>query len=257
MLKVAVAQVGSVLFDTASTLQRVERLCEEAASGGERLIVFPEALLGGYPKGLDFGAVVGSRSDAGREMFARYFRGAVACPGAETEMLAEWARRLGLHIVIGVVERDGGTLYCTSLLFSPEGGLVAKHRKLMPTGSERLVWGLGDGSTMPAVKTAFGTLGAAICWENYMPLFRMAMYAKGVDIWCAPTVDDRDVWLATMRHIAVEGRCFVLSACQCLRRSQCPEDYHAIQGDEPETILISGGSVIVSPLGDILKGPLR
>jgi nitrilase len=109
MLKVAVAQVGSVLFDTASTLHKVKRLCEEAASGGVRLVVFPEALLGGYPKGLDFGTVVGSRSDAGREMFARYFKAAIPCPGAETEMVAEWARRLGLLIVIGVVERDGGS----------------------------------------------------------------------------------------------------------------------------------------------------
>src|SRR5882757_2664503 len=147
MLKVAVAQVGSVLFDSASTLLKVEKMCEEAASGGVRLIVFPEALLGGYPKGLDFGAVVGSRSDAGREMFSRYFK------GAETEMLAEWARKFGLHLVIGVVERDGGTLYCSSLLFSPEGGLVAKHRKLMPTGSERLIWAMGDGSTMQVVET--------------------------------------------------------------------------------------------------------
>src|SRR3984893_17004507 len=152
MLKVAVAQVGSVLFDSASTLLKVEKMCEEAASGAVRLIVFPEALLGGYPKGLDFGAVVGSRSDAGREMFSRDVQGAGVWPGAETEILAEWAQRLGLHIVIGVVERDVGTLYCTSLLFSPEGGLVAKHRKLTPTGTERLIWGMGDGSTMKVVE---------------------------------------------------------------------------------------------------------
>jgi len=168
MLKVAVAQVGSVLFNTAATMQKVERLCEEAASGGVRLIVFPEALLGGYPKGLDFGAVVGSRSDAGKAMFSRYFKSAIACPGTETEMLAELARRLGLHIVIGVVERDGGTLYCSSLLVTPDRGLVVKHRKLMPTASERLIWGMGDGSTMQAVETEIGRIGMAICWENYL-----------------------------------------------------------------------------------------
>jgi nitrilase len=249
MLKVAVAQVGSVLFDTASTLQRVERLCEEAASGAVRLIVFPEALLGGYPKGLDFGAVVGSRSDAGKAMFARYFKGAVVCPGAETEMLAEWAQRLGLHIVIGVVERDGGTLYCSSLLFSPEGGLVAKHRKLMPTGSERLIWGMGDGSTMQVVETAIGRIGMAICWENYMPLYRQHLYEQGVQLWCAPTVDAREMWQTSMRHIAYEGRCFVLSACQRLTKEDWPVDLRGTGG------VIEGRSLIVSPQGSVVAGP--
>jgi nitrilase len=251
MLKVAVAQVGSVLFDTASTLQRVERLCEEAASGGMRLIVFPEALLGGYPKGLDFGTVVGSRSDAGREMFSRYFKGAVACPGAETKMLAEWARRLGLHIVIGVVERAGGTLYCSSLLFSPEGGLVAKHRKLMPTGSERLIWGMGDGSTMQVVETEIGRIGMAICWENYMPLYRQHLYEQGVQLWCAPTVDAREMWQTSMRHIAYEGRCFVLSACQHLTKEDWPVDLRETGG------VIEGRSLIVSPQGGVVAGPME
>jgi nitrilase len=251
MLKVAVAQVGSVLFDTASTLQRVERLCEKAAAEGVRLIVFPEALLGGYPKGLDFGAVVGSRSDAGKVMFARYFKGAVACPGEETEMVAEWARRGGLHIVIGVVERDGGTLYCSSLLFSPECGLVAKHRKLMPTGSERLIWGLGDGSTMQVVETEIGRIGMAICWENYMPLYRQHLYEQGVQLWCAPTVDAREMWQTSMRHIAYEGRCFVLSACQRLTKEDWPVDLLEAGG------VIDGRSLIVSPRGCVVAGPME
>jgi nitrilase len=251
MLKVAVAQVGSVLLDTSSTLQRVKRLCEEAASGGVRLVVFPEALLGGYPKGLDFGAVVGSRSDAGKEMFARYFKVAVTCPGAETEMLGEWARALGLHIVIGVVERDGGTLYCSSLLFSPEGGLVAKHRKLMPTGSERLIWGMGDGSTMQVVETEIGRIGMAICWENYMPLYRQHLYEQGVQLWCAPTVDAREMWQTSMRHIAYEGRCFVLSACQRLTKEDWPVDLRETGG------LIEGRSLIVSPQGSLVAGPME
>ena len=248
MLKVAVAQVGSVLFDTASTLFRVERLCDEAASAGARLVVFPEALLGGYPKGLDFGTVVGSRSEAGREMFARYFKGAVNCPGVETEMLAEWARRLALHIVIGVVERDGGTLYCTSLLFSPEGGLIGKHRKLMPTAMERLIWGMGDGSTMQVVETEIGRIGMAICWENYMPLYRQHLYEQGVQLWCAPTVDAREMWQTSMRHIAYEGRCFVLSACQRLVKEDWQEDLRGVGGD------IEGRSLIISPFGDVLAG---
>jgi nitrilase len=246
MLKVAVAQVGSVLFDTASTLLKVEKMCEEAAAGGARLVVFPEALLGGYPKGLDFGTVVGSRSDAGKAMFARYFKGAVACPGAETEMLAEWARSFGLHIVIGVVERDGGTLYCSSLLFSPEGGLIAKHRKLMPTGSERLIWGMGDGSTMQVVETDIGRIGMAICWENYMPLYRQHLYEQGVQLWCAPTVDAREMWQTSMRHIAYEGRCFVLSACQRLTKEDWPVDLRETGG------VIDGRSLIVSPQGSVV-----
>jgi len=251
MLRVAVAQVGSVLFDTASTLLRVEKLCEEAASAGARLVVFPEALLGGYPKGLDFGTVVGSRTEAGREMFARYFKGAVACPGPETEMLAEWAKRLALHIVIGVIERDGGTLYCTSLLFSPEGGLVAKHRKLMPTAMERLIWGMGDGSTMQVVETEIGRIGMAICWENYMPLYRQHLYEQGVQFWCAPTVDTREMWQTSMRHIAYEGRCFVLSACQKVTKEDWPEDLREDGG------VIEGRSLIVSPFGDVLAGPIE
>jgi nitrilase len=148
-------------------------------------------------------------------------------------------------------------LFCSVLFFGPDGQLRGKHRKLMPTASERLIWGLGDGSTMPVIETEGRKIGAAICWENYMPLFRTAMYAKGVNIWCAPTVDDREVWQSTMQHIALEGRCFVLSACQYLLRSDCPSWYHPIQGDDPGTVLIGGGSVIVSPLGQILAGPAR
>src|SRR5581483_1787895 len=155
-----------------------------------------------------------------------------------------------------VIERAGSSLFCTALFTEPGEGLVAKHRKLMPTGTERLIWAQGDGATMPVVTSRAGRLGAAICWENYMPLFRAAMYAKGVNVWCAPTVDDRDTWQATMRHVAIEGRCFVLSACQYLLRSDCPDDYDAIQGNAPDTVLIKGGSLIVSPLGEVIAGPL-
>jgi predicted amidohydrolase len=154
-----------------------------------------------------------------------------------------------------VIERDGGTLYCTALMLAPSGDLLGKHRKLMPTAAERLVWGSGDGSTLPVLDTPVGRLGAVICWENYMPLLRMAMYAKGIQLWCAPTADDRDTWLATMQHIACEGRCFVLSANQFARRRDYPDDY-PIDGDpDPDAVLCRGASVIVSPLGEILAGP--
>ncbi|MGW1340862.1 carbon-nitrogen hydrolase family protein [Kribbella sp. NPDC002412] len=254
---VAAVQAGSTLFDTPATLGTAERYVREAAAGGARLIVLPEAFLGGYPKGLDFGITVGSRSPEGRDVFRRYREAAVELPGPEIARLAELAAELDVHLVAGVIERAGGTLYCTAVFIDPQRGLVATHRKLMPTAAERYLWGQGDGSTMPAVQTEVGVLGAAICWENYMPLFRQSMYSKGVQLWCAPTVDDRDQWQATMRHIALEGRCFVISANQYLTRADLPDDVHPIQGDAPETVLIDGGSVFVSPLGEVLAGPLR
>jgi nitrilase len=263
-LAVAVVQAGSVLFDTPATLEKAVRLTRQAAAEGAQLVVLPEAFLGGYPKGLDFGVTIGSRTPGGRDEFRRYFESAVDVPGPETDELASLAGELGVFLVAGAIERDGGTLYCEALYFGPQGELLGKHRKLMPTAGERLIWGTGDGSTMPVFTHSFtgspdgqATVGAAICWENYMPLFRAAMYDKGVDVWCAPTVDDRDAWQATMRHVALEGRCFVLSACQYLTRANLPTDVHPVQGDDPETVLIGGGSVIVSPLGEVIAGPLR
>ena len=254
---VAAVQAGSPLFDTTAAMAKAEALIREAAADGARLIVLPEAYVGGYPKGLDFGITVGSRSAEGRDQFRRYFESAIAVPGPETKRLGELSTEVGAHLVVGVVERGGSTLYCSALFFTSGKGLVAKHRKLMPTAAERYLWGQGDGSTMPAVPTDVGILGAAICWENYMPLLRQAMYSKGVEIWCAPTVDDRDQWQATIRHIGLEGRCFVVSPNQYLTRADLPEDVHPVQGDEPETVLINGGSVITSPLGEVLAGPLR
>jgi nitrilase len=233
-ITVAVVQAGSILFDTEATVAKAERLIAEAA--GARLVVFPEAFLGGYPKGEDFGARVGSRTSEGRKLFRRYFESAIDVPGPETARIGEAARAMGAWAVMGVIERDGGTLYCTALFIAPDGSLAGKHRKLMPTAMERLIWGFGDGSTLPAIETRFGRIGAVICWENYMPLLRAAMYRKGVAFYCAPTVDDRETWPVTMRHIALEGRCFVLSACQYTER-------------------IRGGSLIVGPLGTLLAGP--
>jgi len=252
----AVVQAGSLLFDTPASLAKAKMRIEEAVEQGAEIIVLTEAFLGGYPKGLDFGVTVGSRTAQGREGFRHYFESAIDVPGPETAELAALTRELGCHVVVGAIERAGGTLYCVALFFGPDG-LLGKHRKLMPTAAERLIWGQGDGSTMPVVDTGVARLGAAICWENYMPLFRTAMYAKGVDVWCAPTVDDRENWQATMRHVALEGRCFVLSASQYLRRDDLPASLHPVQGDDPQTVLIGGGSTIISPLGEVLAGPLR
>jgi len=256
MTRVAVIQAGSILFDTPATVDKLRRLAAEAAAEGARLAVFPEAFVGGYPKGIDFGARVGSRSAEGREWFRRYYESAISVPGPETEAIGEAAAAHRMYMVVGVIERCGGTLYCTALFFGPDGALLDKHRKLMPTAMERLIWGMGDGSTIPVLDTEIGRIGAVICWENYMPLLRTAMYAGGIEIYCAPTVDDRDVWAASMRHIAVEGRCFVLSSAQYLTRADCPDDYDPLQGNDPGTVLIRGGSSIIGPLGEELVSPI-
>jgi nitrilase len=252
----AVVQSSPVVFETKATLAKVRDLTADAARRGARLVVFPEAFVCSYPKGLDFGARVGVRTSQGRDDFRRYFDSAIAVPGPATDALSEIARESSVHLVIGVIERDIGTLYCTILFFAPDGTFLGKHRKLMPTAMERLIWGFGDGSTLPVFDTPLGKLGAVICWENYMPLLRMAMYAKGIQLYCAPTADDRDTWMATMQHVALEGRCFVLTACQYLRRQDCPADYASIGDDDPDAVIMRGGSAIISPLGQVLAGPV-
>lgn len=256
VVRAAVVQDASVGFDPTATLDRVAARLAEASREKAELVVFPEAFVGGYPKGVDFGARVGMRSDQGRVDFEVYWNGAIEVPGLVTEQLGALAGEYGVHLVIGAIERAGGTLYCTVLFFSPEGALLGLHRKVMPTAMERIIWGFGDGSTLPVLDTPLGRLGAVICWENYMPLLRTAMYGQGVELYCAPTVDDREVWAASMRHIAREGRCFLLSACQHARRRDYPPDYHPVQGDDPDTVLIRGGSLIVDPLGTVLAGPV-
>jgi len=255
IVRVAVVQDAPVVFDREATLAKTQQLIASAANTGARLILFPEAFISGYPKGLDFGARLGMRFPYGRDDFLRYWENAVEVPGEATHFLGQTAKEHGVHLTIGVIEREGGTLYCTALFFSDEGKLLGKHRKLMPTAMERLVWGFGDGSTMQVFDTPLGKIGAVICWENYMPLFRTYMYSQGIQLYCAPTADDRDTWLPSMQHVALEGRCFVLSCCQYLRRKDCPEQYAAIQGDDPETVLMRGGSCIVGPLGQVLAGP--
>jgi len=243
-----------VVFDREATLDKLAKLAAEAGAGGARLVVFPEAFLSGYPRGVDFGTVIGNRTPEGREQFRRYWESSVDVPGPAVDRLVEIAAENDQHLVVGVVERDGGTLYCTALFVSPDG-LLGKHRKLMPTAAERSVWGFGDGSTLPVVDTPLGRIGAVICWENYMPLLRMAMYAKGVQLWCAPTADGRETWLPTMRHIALEGRCFVLSCNQFTRRRDFPADLPNDLADGPDDVVSTGGSCIVGPLGQVLAGP--
>lgn len=254
--KVAVVQSASVPFDADASITKAEKLIAEAASAGAKLVVFPEAFIGGYPKGSTFGAAIGFRTPRGREEFVRYSNGAISLDGPEVGRLEQAAHDHNVSVVIGVIEQAGDTLYCTALLISPEDGLVGNHRKLMPTGTERLVWGFGDGSTLDTMDSPVGKVGSVICWENYMPLLRQAMYAKGVQIYCAPTADDRPAWQSSMTHIALKGRVFVLSACQYLTRSDFPDD-HPIDFDPPNgDVLMRGGSVIIDPAGEVLAGPV-
>lgn len=260
-VRAAVVQAAPAPFDTPAAVEKVCALTREAAAQGARLVLFPEAYVGGYPWGLAFGTAIGGRSDPGRRTWERYWRGAVEVPGPETARLGEVARETGAHLCVGVIERDatysGGTLFCTLLYFGPDGALLGKHRKLKPTAAERLIWGEGDGSTLTVVDTPFGRVGGLICWENYMPLARMALYGKGVEIWLAPTADARARWQGTLQHIALEGRCFVLGCNQYVRRGMYPDDLEI--KDEllawPET-LCRGGSAIYDPLGELLAGPL-
>ncbi len=260
-VRVAVVQDTPVHFDREATIEKTVQLLREASKGGAQVVLFPEAFIPAYPRGLSFGVVVGSRSDEGRRLFARYYQNAVDVPSAATERLGAAAREAGVWLAIGVIERAqlGGTLYCTLLYFGPDGTLLGKHRKLKPTAAERLVWGEGDGSTLPVIPTPFGRIGGLICWENYMPLARTALYSKGVELYLAPTADARDCWQATLQHIALEGRCFVLAANQYVTRESYPRDL----GPEAMTDLeqapaemCRGGSAILSPLGEYLAGPL-
>ena len=260
-VRVAIIQAGSIPFCRDETVEKACQFIRSAGEQGAKLILLPEAFIPAYPRGLSFGAVVGSRSVAGRKLWQRYWLNSVDVPGPSIEAIGIAAKEAGAYVVVGVVERDTdtsrGTLYCTIVYFGPGGDFLGKHRKLKPTGSERLIWGEGDGSTLTVLNTEIGRIGGLICWENYMPLARTAMYSKGVEIYLAPTADSRDTWTATMRHIACEGRCFVLGCNQYVTKDMYPADLELIEelDDQPD-VLCRGGSVVVSPLGEVLAGPL-
>ena len=260
-VSVAVVQASATPFHRDAAVDKVCAMTGDAAKEGAKLVLLPEAYVGGYPWGLTFGTAVGGRSEAGRRVWERYWSNAIEVPGPEVERMGSAAEQAGVHLCVGVVERDstysGGTLFCTLLYLGPDGSLLGKHRKLKPTAAERLIWGEGDGSTLTTVETHYGTVGGLIYWENYMPLARMAMYAKGIDIYLAPTADARQRWQSTLQHIALEGRCFVLGCNQYVHRDMYPADLETREELEawPE-VLSRGGSAIYGPLGDVLAGPL-
>ncbi len=254
--KVAIIQNSPVMFDLDKTLDKVESLAMEAAESNPDLILFPEAFVPAYPRGISFGTVVGDRTDEGRETWLRYWKSAVEIPGKATDRLGEIAKKAKAILVIGVVEKGlTGTLYCTLLYLDKDGSVLGKHRKLKPTAAERIIWGEGDGSDLDVYETGKARIGGLICWENYMPLARYRLYKQGIEIYLAPTADHRESWQATMRHIACEGRCFVLGCNQILKKS----DYPDLPGENLSgygDIISRGGSVIVDPFGNVMEGPL-
>lgn len=260
-LTIAVVQAAPILFDLEKTLDKAVILIKEAAAKGAKLVVFPEVFIPAYPRGLSFGFVVGSRTMAGRKDWKRYYDNSVAVPSKATEVLANAARENSIYLSMGVTEKDSdgttATLYCSNLFFGPDGRYLGKHRKLKPTGSERCIWGEGDGSTLITIDTPYGRMGTLICWENYMPLARAALYAKGVTLYIAPTADSREAWQATMRHIALEGRCYVIGCNQYVEKSMYPTDLNCYDelAKEPE-VMASGGSCIVDPFGNYVAGPV-
>ncbi len=257
MIKIGVVQATPSLFSSDKTIRIVEKWIRKASQEKCRLVLFPEAFIPGYPRGMDFGTVVGRRTEKGKKQWQNYWENSIEVPGRYTEMLGELARQHATYLAIGVSERDSTskTLYCTLLYFNPDGKLLGKHRKIKPTGSERIIWGEGDGTTLTTLNSRIGKIGGLICWENYMPLARMAMYTKGIEIYLAPTADNRESWLTALKHIAVEGRCYVLGANQYVRKDHYPASLQAEIMDEEE-VMSPGGSVIISPNGEVLAGPL-
>ena len=250
---IAAIQATPVFLDRDATIEKMGRLAKEAAANGAALAVFPEAFVPTYP---DW--VWRTTPWADGDWYARLAEQSVDVPGPACDAIGAIAAEHGIYLAAGVNERAGGTIYNTLLYFGPGGALLAKHRKLMPTGGERLVWGQGDGSTLSVIDTPFGRVGGLICWENYMPLARAAMYEQGIDVWLAPTWDNSDVWVPSMRHIAREGRCYVVGVNSCLRGSDVPADLPGrddIYGGDDDW-MSRGNTVIVDPRGDVLAGPI-
>lgn len=266
-LKVAAVQAAPVSFDLNRSLDKLEKLTAEAAQAGADLVVFPEGFLSAYPWRYAFDATIGAREPRGRKWFAKYYQSAVTIPSPEFDRMRDIAKTNSVLLSVGIIEKDGGTLYCTAPLIGRDGTLLSAHRKLIPTAAERLVWGRGAGDGLSVVDTDVGKVGGLICWENYMPAARLALYQQGIEIYIAPNADDLQSWIASMQHISKEGRCFVISCNQFCKVSDFPVDYppftaehHDRQADgspwNADAILSHGGSCIVGPLGTFIAEPV-
>jgi len=256
-VKVGLVQDSPVFFDKEKTLDKMEILIKQNASQGCELLVFPESYIPGYPRGFLFGAKVGSRTPEGKALYAEYYKNSMSIEGKDMKRLITLSKNHNIYLIVGITEKqeNNNSLYCSMVYISPTDGFLGVHRKIKPTGTERVIWAEAAGESLVTFDTKIGKLGGLICWENYMPLARMSMYQKGVEIYIAPTADSREEWTATMKHIALEGRCFVLGCNQYFTKSMYSKEYQELAKDEPEEMCV-GGSIIVSPQGKILAGPL-
>ena len=249
--RIAVVQCAPVMFDKTACTDKVLALTREAAANGAELIVFPELMIPGYPYGMTFGFTVGSRGADGRKDWKLYYDNSILVPGEETERMAQAAREAGAYLSVGVSERDAvsGTLYNTNLVFSPDGEMTV-HRKLKPTGSERVVWGDADKHYFPVTDSPWGPIGSLICWESYMPLARVALYEKGVTLYISPNTNDNEEWQSTIRHIAIEGHCYFINCDMYFTRDMYPKDLHCPEEIQNlNDIVCRGGSCVIDPYG--------
>ncbi len=257
--RVAVVQGAPVMFDKTLSTDKAIREIQEAAKNGAELIVFPELYIAGYPYGMTFGFTVGSREENGRKDWKIYYDNSIVVPGEETERLGQAAKEAHAFVSIGVSERDAltATLYNTNLFFSPEGELIGVHRKLKPTGAERLVWGDANKGYFPIVETPWGNMGSLICWESLMPLARVALYEKGVSLYISPNTNDYEAWFATVRHIAIEGKCFFINCDMFFTKDMYPKNlHHPEEIEKLPDIVCRGGSCVVDPFGNYVTEPV-
>jgi len=259
-VKVACVQAEPAILDREATLDRLEQLAAEAAGNGAELVVFPETFVPVYPSSRWAKAFAGWQNDGAKQVFAQIAQNSIAVGSPSERRIGAAAQELGVWLVTGVNEVEPerpGTIYNSLLYHSPDGELALHHRKLVPTNHERLIWGQGDGRGLHTVETGFGRVGGLICWENYMPLARTALYESGVEIYIASTADDSDAWQATLVHIARESRAYVVAPCHFQRASSYPSDFALASELAGDDLLGHGGSAILAPNGSYLAGPLH
>ena len=256
--RVALVQAEPVMFDKAAGVEKALRYIREAAANGAELIVFPELFIPGYPIGMNFGFSMGKRTEAGRVDWRRYYDASILAGDVEFEQLAEAAKEAKAYVSIGFSEQDAvsGTLYNSNAIFAPDGSYNV-HRKLKPTGSERVVWGDANRDYFPVTQTPWGPIGSLICWESYMPLARVALYQKGITIYISPNTNDNPEWQATIQHIAIEGKCYFINADMLVRKSSYPADLLTAADikDLPDMVC-RGGSCIIDPYGHYATEPV-
>ncbi len=256
--KVALVQAEPVLFDKKASLKKTLDYIEKAAAEKPDLIVFPELFIPGYPVGMSFGFSMGKRTQAGREDWKRYYDASVVAGGEEFQLLSDAAKKTDSYISIGFSERDAviGTLYNSNVIFEPDGSYKV-HRKLKPTGTERVVWGDAHEGYFPVTETPWGPIGSLICWESYMPLARVALYQKGITIYISPNTNDNPEWQATIQHIAIEGKCYFINADMIITKASYPTNLNEKDAIEqlPEKVC-RGGSCIIDPYGHYVTEPV-